>query len=58
MAWSLLRGHTCDPADVVKGYCGSCGTTWTRNDDEWDLTKKGLRGVDIRDINGRPLPLI
>lgn len=56
MGWSLLGGHSCDPADVRRGHCPKCGTTWTRRDTPHS-TADGLSGRDIRDENGDRYPL-
>jgi len=58
MSYSILWGHRCDPAAVRSGHCRECDTTWTYTTDEWRLFKSALRGNDIRDDNGEPLPLI
>ena len=58
MAWSLWMGHRCDSAAVRSGYCRECDTTWTYTTNEWEITKSGFKGKDIRDANGNPLPLI
>jgi len=58
MAYSIIRGHYCDASAVRAGYCSECDTTWQRNDSEWDLTKKALKGIEIRGPNGERLPLI
>lgn len=58
MAWSLLSGHYCDPEDVVAGYCRVCDTIWNRNESDWDLTKKALKGVDVRNSKGERFPLL
>ena len=58
MGWSLLSGHYCDPEYVVAGHCPRCGTEWNKNDSDWDLTKKALRGTDVRNEKGERFPLL
>jgi hypothetical protein len=58
MAYTIWGGHSCDAAAVRAGYCPDCKTPWTKNYSEWDLTKKALTGIEIRDENGEKLPLI
>jgi primosomal protein N' len=58
MAYGILRGHYCDPDQVVSGKCNECGTTWTYTTSEWQITKSALKGNDVRDANGNILPLL
>jgi hypothetical protein len=57
VGWSLFGGHSCDPADVRRGHCPKCGTSWHLETSEAATTAAALRGHDIRDERGERLPL-